>query len=396
MPRATVLALAIGLVVCATDTGIPRSAADDATGQKLRIELNRGSRKSPRADFQVLGLSDRELAAFGELSPERKSAVLQVFVEADLDDPPPVVGSLKVDGNLLRFMPRYPLEPGLSYRAVLDRSKLSARGGKPGDVVSAVFPIEKVNSRPTTVVEHIFPTSDRLPENQLKFYIHFSAPMSRGEAYRRVHLIDSAGKEVEAVFLELGEELWDGKGQRFTLFFDPGRLKRGLKPREELGPTLHEGKSYALLVDDDWRDAARVPLAAGARKKFSVGPPDEDPVDPARWKLEVPAAGSVDPLVVRFGESLDHAQLERVVWVATESGKKIAGSILTADNESRWQFTPERPWSVGRYQLVAETTLEDLAGNSIGRPFEVDEVGPVQERIEAKTVSVPFTIGPSR
>jgi hypothetical protein len=88
--------------------------------------------------------------------------------------------------------------------------------------------------------------------------------------------------------------------------------------------------------------------------------------------------------------------LHRVVWVATSSGQKVAGSILTADRESRWQFTPERPWSAGKYDLVAETTLEDLAGNSIGRPFEVDQFGPIQKQIETKTVSIPFTIASAR
>ena len=38
----------------------------------------------------------------------------------------------------------------------------------------------------STIVEHVYPSTDQLPENQLKFYLHFSAPMSRGEAYSRI------------------------------------------------------------------------------------------------------------------------------------------------------------------------------------------------------------------
>ncbi len=69
----------------------------------------------------------------------------------------------------------------------------------------------------------IYPSAGRLARrNQLKFYIHFSAPMSRGEAYRRIHLLDAEGQVLEAVFLELGEELWDPPMQRFTLLCDPG------------------------------------------------------------------------------------------------------------------------------------------------------------------------------
>ena len=71
--------------------------------------------------------------------------------------------------------------------------------------------------------------------------------MSRGEAYRHIRLLDATGKPVAAPFLELDEELWSDDGKRFTLLFDPGRIKRGLKPREELGPVLEAGKSYELV-----------------------------------------------------------------------------------------------------------------------------------------------------
>ena len=91
-----------------------------------------------------------------------------------------------------------------------------------------------------TVVTQVYPTSDKLPENQLKFYLHFSAPMSRGDSYKHIQLLDEKGKAVELPFLELDEELWDPAGKRFTLFFDPGRIKRGLKPREEVGNEIRE------------------------------------------------------------------------------------------------------------------------------------------------------------
>src|ERR1700674_285034 len=133
--------------------------------------------------------------------------------------------------------------------------------------------------------------------------------MGRGEAYRHIHLLDSSGKEIEAAFLELGEELWDPAMRRFTLLCDPGRVKRGLKPREELGPVLEEGKSYTLVVDRDWPDASGAILQAPGRKSFQVSPPDDTPIDPSVWKIEAPSAGTVDALVVRLGEPLDHSLL---------------------------------------------------------------------------------------
>jgi hypothetical protein len=194
--------------------------------------------------------------------------------------------------------------------------------------------------------------------------------------------------------LELGEELWDPAMRRFTLLCDPGRVKRGLKPREELGPVLEEGKSYTLVIDRDWPDAAGADLQEGMRKSFQVLPPDDAPIDPKAWRIESPHAGTAEALVVRFGEPLDHALLERVVWVENPAGEKLVGTIETSDDETCWRFTPLEPWPAGEYQLVANTALEDLAGNAIGRPFDVDVFGPIQRTIETETVSIPFAVAP--
>ena len=106
----------------------------------------------------------------------------------------------------------------------------------------------------------VYPTADRLPENQLKFYVVFSAPMARGGVYRHINLLDERGKAVDLPFLELDQELWDKSAQRLTVFCDPGRIKRGLKPREEFGPVLVEGKRYTLVIDTGLEDANGNPL----------------------------------------------------------------------------------------------------------------------------------------
>jgi hypothetical protein len=79
-------------------------------------------------------------------------------------------------------------------------------------------------------------------------------------------LIDQAGAKVDVPFLELGEELWDPSGRRFTLFFDPGRIKRGLLSQQELGIALHEGKRYTLVIDKGWKDADGRTLVADFRQ----------------------------------------------------------------------------------------------------------------------------------
>src|SRR5205085_2327280 len=159
----------------------------------------------------------------------------------------------------------------------------------------ATVMLPKPAAKPTAVVARVYPTADKLPENQLKFYLHFSAPMSQGGSYRHVSLLDARGKKIDYPFLELEEELWDPTGTRFTLFFDPGRVKRGLKPREEVGPALEEGKSYTLVIDRDWTDADGNPLRETFRKRFTVGLPEDEAIDPKIWKFSRPQADE-DPL----------------------------------------------------------------------------------------------------
>lgn len=304
-------------------------------------------------------------------------------------DLPPISGAVEVSGDRVWFRSRYPFDANARYWVTLDWRLL----GDDLDVLTSLsFLTPAAPERPATTVTQIYPSSEVLPENQLRFYIHFSAPMSRGEAYKRIHLIDAAGREVDGAFLELDEELWDRAMCRFTLLCDPGRVKRGLKPREELGPVLIEGKNYTLVVDRDWPDAMGRALGEKLTKAFRVGPPDESPLDPKGWKLAAPRADSSEPLIVHFGKPLDRALAERVLSVRSAAGEAVKGRVELAASESTWRFIPTEPWPAGEYRLVADTTLEDLAGNSIGRAFDVDVFGPVQQQITTETIELPFTV----
>jgi hypothetical protein len=322
-------------------------------------------------------------------------------------DTPLLLGSYGVDGPIIRFQPRFPLEPGVRYRAEFDPVRLhelvralSPRSGlaegTPAStrklVAELAIPVRR--APPTTTVLGVDPSGATLPENLLRFYIRFSAPMSRGEAYRHLRLLGATGKPVDAPFLELGEELWSGDGTRFTLLFDPGRIKRGLKPREEVGPVLEAGKSYELIVDRDWPDATGRPLERGFRKVFRAGEPDQTSPDPKTWSVRSPRARTRDPLEVRFPEPLDRALLERLIAVREAAGQPLPGQVAVSDEETTWRWTPRDPWQPGDYRLVIGTELEDVAGNSIARPFEVDLTGPISRRIVPETVVLPFRVDP--
>ena len=185
--------------------------------------------------------------------------------------------------------------------------------------------------------------------------------------------------------------LWNADRTRFTVLYDPGRVKRGILPNEELGRPLAAGRTYTLVIDADWRDAAGQPLVAPFRREFRVGPPRERALDPADWRLDIPVHGTRDPLAVNFPAPLDYGLLQRALRVATGSGQPVDGEIRVEEAETRWVFTPRTPWAPGRYQLVAAETLEDVAGNRIGRPFEVDGTGATGSQ-RARGAVLPFQI----
>ena len=69
---------------------------------------------------------------------------------------------------------------------------------------------------------------------------------------------------------------------------------------------------------------------------------------------------------------------------------KTAGTIELGDKERLWRFLPAKPWKSGKYRLAVDMALEDLAGNRVGRPFEVDVLHPVQKHLEVRIVRLPF------
>ncbi|MEE8586424.1 MAG: hypothetical protein V3T83_16380, partial [Acidobacteriota bacterium] len=200
---------------------------------------------------EVSGLDSGYQARLRErqLSPRQWQQVLSVYTGTELpSDPaskPAILGSYQALQASIRFLPRFPWVAGVPYVARFSPSALTGSGG--GEVVLR-FEIPRPPVRRTTTVEQIYPSGDVLPMNLLKFYIHFSAPMSPGEAYQHLRLLDEAGNEVRDAFLIMEPELWDPQHKRFTLLFDPGRIKRGLAPHEQLGLPLQVGRSYRLAI----------------------------------------------------------------------------------------------------------------------------------------------------
>ena len=363
-----------------------------------RIRL--GAAPSGQRTVDVVGLPAEDLAQLEQTPPARNGwqAILRVQVARTgraSTETPPVLGTYGVRDGALRFTPQFPFDPGQRYEVVFDPSSLPSvrRGSVPVPLrpLSTTVAIPAPDVAPSTRVVAVYPSALEVPENHLRLYIAFSAPMGLGDGATHISLLDEHGRPLADPFLPLEVDLWNADRTRFTVLYDPGRVKRGILPNEELGRPLAAGRTYTLVIDAGWRDAAGQPLVAPFRREFRVGPPRERALDPADWLLEIPVQGTREPLAVTFPAPLDYGLLQRALRVATESGQPLAGKIRVEEAETRWVFTPRTQWKPGQYQLVAASTLEDVAGNRIGRPFEVDGTGGTGSQ-RARGAVVPFQI----
>jgi len=308
---------------------------------------------------------------------------------------PPMTGDYQVGATSLTFKPAFPLVPGLRYRAAFYPDHLSSAGQAASAAQTLVMSLPARPTNATTAVTQIYPTASLLPENLLKFYLHFSAPMSRGHIYDHIHLYDESGHAVELPFLEIDEELWDRDLKRLTLFIDPGRIKRGVQPLEEVGPSLQNGRRYTLKVDAGCHDGNGNPLQAAFEKHFAVGPPDRTPPDPAQWRVTCPRPGTLDALKIVFPDPMEHALALRMIHVtrgSEASNRTVEGAITLSDEERQWTLVPLEPWHRGPHHVVVRSTIEDLAGNNIGKPFEVDLFEDVQRHLSNTVVRVAFEV----
>lgn len=310
--------------------------------------------------------------------------------ESDNQNLPNVLGTYRVTSAGLEFEPRFPLAPGTPYRVTFDPNHF-AKSERPAPLVRKTLVIPKPDA-PAVKVAAVYPSGDVLPQNTLRMYLHFSGPMSNGDIYKHITLMKSDGTPVFKPFIEIDEELWNPTTTRLTLLFDPGRIKHGLKSREEAGPNLEAGQTYTLAIAKEWKDANGRPLAEPYRKTFKAGPIDNTPVQPDDWKVTPPPANGRMPLTIQFPKPLDRFLAERMLTLHDAGKKAIEGTIAISERETKWTFTPARPWLAGKYSISIDTCLEDICGNRVGSPFEIDVFRPATRRLEAKFVTREFVV----
>lgn len=304
------------------------------------------------------------------------------------EDLPDVLGQHQVLENGVGFIPRFPFDSGIRFRAIFDPQPL----GRPelSQVLTLEFSLPRVISAVPTEVKHVFPSSDSLPENLLRFYVCFSNPMQRGRSTEQITLLGPDGRPAPDALYRAPIELWDRSMRHLTILLDPGRIKRGVGPNRALGPPLQAGEKYTLVIGPGMMDSHGRPLGNNVYKTFQVTAPVREPVAVQHWKILPPATKTHQALVLLFPRPLDWALLLRTITVASDGGQRIDGRVTIDQGERQWRFVPESPWVAGSYSVRIASGLEDVCGNSLLGAFDrplrstTDLIGDTANR------SIPF------
>ena len=194
----------------------------------------------------------------GKLTQEQGETILTLSLVEDKKHGPSMLGKYERTGNELIFTPRFPLSAGGTYRASLRAA---------GSTTSLDYHIPAPAAKSPPQVVKIYPSTDVLPANHLRFYIYFDRPMRGGtELFKHLAILDDKGKEVDEPWLV--DEIWDEENNCLILYIHPGRIKWGVELRELMGPVLFEKRSYALVVKGEWTDLEGNKIGKDTIKKF--------------------------------------------------------------------------------------------------------------------------------
>jgi hypothetical protein len=274
----------------------------------------------------------------------------------------PLFGSVSKDHDTVRFAPTLPLVAGESYRV-----EFQATDGT-WSTQRLRFELPKAE-KPTVSLS----SPSVLPANALKIYLLFSQPMEQGVFLDRITLHRLDGSVVQGAFRET--ELWSPDGKRLTLWLHPGRQKTGVNLNTDEGPVLRAGETHTLKIAASWRSFQGVAMKEEAVFHILAGPVDHTCPDPKHWQIRVPKAGTRGLLSLVFDERLDPAMIASAFSV--QRGKTpIPGSVMVSSGARSWSFAPDSAWTSGPHTIHIAPLLEDLAGNNLQHPFEVDRDQP--------------------
>ena len=269
----------------------------------------------------------------------------------------PIAGRYALTERGLNFVPAFGFDFGQEYVARISSDAVAV------DLVP--FSLTQLSVSVPAAVTAIYPSGETLPENTLRFYIHFAVPMQPQVAFDYIELRDASGTPDDAAFMRFKQELWNADRTRLTVLMDPGRIKREVATNVALGPALLAGEEYSLTVRAGWPSADGGSRLSEFTKTFGVSEALRSRPDVDHWHTSSPCVGTKTPLEVWFDRPFDRHGLSNHIRVMGLDGSRVNGTALVGADERVWRFFPEELWEQESIQIVADESLEDVAGNNL-------------------------------
>lgn len=289
---------------------------------------------------------------------------------------------IAIDGKWIRskhkkiYKPVFPFEENVWYRVKTNAMDTLMRFSSP--------------KKKPSFVTGIYPLTDSIPENLLRFYIYFNAPMQQGNFPEHIHLYNEQGEDLRNAFFDNQRELWNNNYTRITVLLDPGRVKTGLAANIKMGRVFTAGQQYRLVIDKGWKDIDGNELENSYVKKIiSVNAYDQPP-DTSNWIVDFPRHPS-DTLCIYFGGKTDHVSVQQFIAVADNNKKTVRGKMYLNKDEVSAVFVPEHPWLKGNYTLLVNGRLEDITGNNLNGLLD-HKAGTLKNQQEDNFQKIQFVI----
>lgn len=223
-------------------------------------------------------------------------------------------------------------------------------------------------------VEAVFPSSQNVPRNILFFHIQFSTSMRYDiSGYENVRILDNSGTELPLLWRQRSYWLEDQK--LLVLMIHPGKVKRGI----EMDIPFQIGETYTLEVLPTMKDVQGKNIAQPYQHPFTITKEDYDSPKILFDDFKLPKADSRKPITLLFSEGMDHSSILSGVKVYDANNQQMEGVFSWDANDQVFDFTPNKPWGIGKYEIVFEKKVCDFANNRLNRPFEMTEMNEVKK-----------------
>lgn len=293
-------------------------------------------------------------------------------------DARPMLGSYRIHGEQIVFSPRFHPDPKIEYVITFSYPALKEVVGASIDRNDTIQAFKRfaLDSKPTQLLQ-FSPDSDTLPQNLLRAYLHFSAPMGFQNPYDFIALINEAGDTIETPFVELPEGLWNEFRTRMTLLFHPGRIKQGVEPNRSMGTPMRSSEKFRLVVSKKWKDAAGNPLDQDFKKQFITSAPVREKMQKNDFQLQTSRETQLSVLVdvVRL---LDQEMAQKHIRIEDDNGNRLTSNISFVTGR-RFIVRSNEFESAKKYRLYINPRLEDVCGNTFLNAFDYSEGSRIKE-----------------